>query len=387
LPQFPLQPAGGGDPDAAGLALLDPPPAGAMAAAREVLLAVGAVDPAGRPTPRGARMARLGLHPRLARALLDGAPALGSRRAAEVVALLSEEPPREYGDDLAGAWRAARRGGDAYAARWRAETGRLERAAGDTAGPAPGDSAGPGDTAGPAPGDSAGSGGTAGSGSTARYGSTAGGAAGRAARGAAGRSAGAALPDDAAAGLVAALAFPERVARARGEGAFLMASGTGAELGDGSGLRSAPWLAVAVADRAPHSASARIRLAAVIDEDTARLAAGHLHSDAEEVRWEDGDLVARRAERLGAVELAVRPLRDPDPALVRAALLDGLRAEGLGLLRWSADAQALRARLGFLHRTLGGGWPDVADDAALLDRSDDWLEPELSRARRRSDLG
>ncbi|MER5873511.1 ATP-dependent helicase C-terminal domain-containing protein, partial [Streptomyces sp. NPDC002044] len=194
-------------------------------------------------------------------------------------------------------------------------------------------------------------------------------------------------PDDAAAGLVAALAFPERVARARGEGAFLMASGTGAELGDGSGLRSAPWLAVAVADRAPHSASARIRLAAVIDEDTARLAAGHLHSDGEEVRWEDGDLVARRAERLGAIELAVRPLRAPDPALVRAALLDGLRAEGLGLLHWSADARAFRARLGFLHRTLGGGWPDVADDAALLDRADDWLEPELSRARRRSDLG
>lgn len=48
---------------------------------------------------------------------------------------------------------------------------------------------------------------------------------------------------------MAALAFPERVAKAKGGGAFLMASGTGAELGDGSGLRSAPWLAVAVADR------------------------------------------------------------------------------------------------------------------------------------------
>ncbi|MFD3933868.1 ATP-dependent RNA helicase [Streptomyces sp. NPDC058611] len=385
LAQFALQAACWGDPDATGLALLDPPPAGAMAAAREVLRAVGAVDTAGRPTPRGVRMARLGLHPRLARALLDGAPALGARRAAEVVALLSEEPPREYGDDLAGAWRAARRGGDAYAARWRAEAGRLERAAGSTG-------AGTGST-----GDGAGS---TGSGTAGAVGGRAAGAArgdgarrssrdtaGRSSLDAAGRSPGAALPDDAAAGLVAALAFPERVARARGEGAFLMASGTGAELGDGSRLRSAPWLAVAVADRAAHAASARIRLAAVIDGDTARLAAGHLHSDAEEVRWEDGDLVARRAERLGAIELAVRPLRAPDPALVRAALLDGLRTEGLGLLHWSPDARALRARLGFLHRTLGGGWPDVADDAALLDRADDWLEPELSRARRRSDLG
>ncbi|MFB7260053.1 ATP-dependent helicase C-terminal domain-containing protein, partial [Streptomyces nojiriensis] len=196
-----------------------------------------------------------------------------------------------------------------------------------------------------------------------------------------------AAPDDAAAGLIAALAFPERVAKARGEGAFLMANGTAAELGDGSRLRSAPWLAVAVADRPPHSASARVRLGAVIDEDTARTAAAHLLTAGEEVRWEDGDLVARAAERLGAIELAVRPLRTPDSALVRAALLDGLRAEGLGLLRWSPDALTLRARLGFLHRTLGGAWPDVADDRALLERADDWLEPELSRARRRADLG
>ncbi|MFI6149853.1 ATP-dependent helicase HrpB [Streptomyces sp. NPDC051109] len=334
LAQFALQAACWGDPDAAGLALLDPPPAGAMAAAREVLIAVGAVDPAGAVTPRGQRMARLGLHPRMARALLDGSDRLGPRRAAEIVALLSEEPPREYGDDLAAAWRRARAGGDAYAARWRAEAKRLERAA----------------------------------------------AAGN--RGARAE----ALTDDAAAGLVAALAFPERVAKAKGEGAFLMASGTAAELGEASGLRSAPWVAVAIADRGPHSASARVRLAAAVDEDTARAAARHLLASGEEVRWEDGDLVARAAERLGAIALAVRPLKNPDPALVRAALLDGLRGDGLGLLRWSADARALRDRLGFLHRTLGGGWPDVQDEA-LLERADDWLEPELSRARRRADLG
>ncbi|MFE2479550.1 ATP-dependent helicase HrpB [Streptomyces sp. NPDC059389] len=333
LARFALQAACWGDPDAAGLALPDPPPAGAMAAAREVLVAVGAVSPAGGVTARGQRMARLGLHPRLARALLDGSASLGPRRAAEIVALLSEEPPREYGDDLAAAWRRARAGGDAYAARWRAEARRLERAAERPAGSPEG------------------------------------------------------LSDDAAAGLVAALAFPERVARAKGEGAFLMASGTGAELGDGSSLRSAPWLAVAVADRGPHFVSARVRLAAVVDEETARAAAGHLLSCGEEVRWEDGDVVARSTERLGAVELAVRLLGNPDPDLVRAALLDGLRGEGLGLLRWSPDARMLRARLGFLHRTLGGDWPDVEDDATLLDRAGDWLEPELSRARRRADLG
>ncbi|MCJ0872744.1 ATP-dependent RNA helicase [Streptomyces sp. AP-93] len=398
LAQFALQAACWGDPDATGLALLDPPPAGAMAAAREVLLAVGAVSPAGRPTPRGLRMARLGLHPRLARALLDGSAALGPRRAAELVALLSEEPPREYGDDLAAAWRRARAGGDPYSSRWRAEARRLERAAveGGPAGqsptpPLPETGAAPRTPSGaPPPGPHASTAGEAdfqparrlraGSGQSPPAAKPQSGTAGR---GGVGENP---VPDDAAAGLVAALAFPERVARAKGQGAFLMASGTGAELGEGSGLRSAPWLAVAVADRPPHSASARVRLAALLDEDTARAAADHLYRSGEEVHWEDGDLVARSVERLGAIELTQRPLRDPDRALVRAALLDGLRTEGLGILRWTADAEGLRARLGFLHRTLGPPWPDVADDGELLERADDWLEPELSRARRRGDL-
>ncbi|MGP4042833.1 ATP-dependent helicase HrpB [Streptomyces sp. 2A115] len=329
LTAFALQTACWGDPDASGLSLLDPPPGGAMAAARGVLEAIGAVGPDGRPTDRGVRMSRLGLHPRLGRALLDAAPSVGPARAAEVVALLSEEPPREYGDDLASALRAARRGGDAYAGRWRAEVRRLRAAS--------------------TPARSALS-----------------------------------LDDDQAVGLVAALAFPERVARAQG-GSHLMVSGTRAEIGDGSGLRDAPWIAVAVADRPVGAGHARVRLGAVIDEGVAREAAGALFSEGDEVRWADGDVVARRVERLGAVELAVRPLRNAEPGLVREALVEGLKQEGLGVLRWSRDAEALRLRLGFLRHHLGAPWPDVSEDA-LHARVDEWLEPELSRARRRADL-
>jgi ATP-dependent helicase HrpB len=323
LTAFALQTACWGDPGATGLALLDPPPAGAMAAAREVLTAIGAVDSAGRATERGVRLARLGVHPRLGRALLD-TPGGG----AEVVALLSEEPPREYGDDLAAALRTARRGGDAYAGRWLAEVRRL----------------------------TAGGGGASASG-----------------------------VDDRTVGRVAALAFPERVARADG-GSYLMASGTRAELGEGSPLRGAPWIAVAVADRPVGSGHARVRLAAVVNEDTARSAAASLYAEDLEVRWADGDVIARRVEWLGAIELAVRPLRDADPVLVRDALLDGLRREGLGLLRWTPDAVGLRQRLAFLRLHLGEPWPDVSDDA-LHARVDEWLEPELGRARRRADLG
>ncbi|MFH0244841.1 ATP-dependent helicase HrpB [Streptomyces sp. HK10] len=335
LTAFALRAACWGDPDARGLALPDAPPQGAMAAAREVLRAIGAVDAEGRVTERGKAMASLGLHPRLARALLDAAPLVGARRAAEVVALLSEEPPREYGDEVAAVWRTARRGRDAYAARWRREARRL-------AGALPGGRGGQ-DTAGAA--------------------------------------------DDAAAGLVVALAFPERVARSRGGRAYLMASGTRAELAPGTGLRDAPWLAVAVADRPVGAASARIRLAAVADGDTVREAAGALYSETEEVGWSAGrrDVVARRVERLGSIELSSRPLRDPGPAPVRAALLEGLRREGVGLLRWTREAGSLRERLVFLHRELGEPWPDVSDEA-LLARADEWLDGVPGPARQRADL-
>ncbi|SCD85196.1 ATP-dependent helicase HrpB [Streptomyces sp. SolWspMP-5a-2] len=239
-------------------------------------------------------------------------------------------------------------GGDAYAARWRAETRRLRSLAADRAPSAPGPGAGDGAE-------------ETGAWDTAN------------------------LSDDRMAGVVCALAFPERVARADG-GSCLMASGTRAALAEGSALRGAPWIAVAVADRPAGSGHARVRLAAALDEEVALRAAAFLRTEEREVRWRDGDVVARRVRRLGAIELSSRPLSDPAPALVRAALLDGLRAEGLGLLRWSQEARGLRRRLAFLRLHLGDPWPDVSDDA-LLARVDDWLEPELGRARRRGDLG
>ncbi|MFM9443978.1 ATP-dependent helicase HrpB [Streptomyces acidiscabies] len=330
LAAFALQAACWGDPEATSLALLDPPPTGAMAAARDLLTAIGAVDPAGRATARGIRLARLGLHPRLGRALLDGTTAVGAQRAAEAVALLSEEPPREYGDDLTAALRAARRGGDAYSARWRTEVRRLRGVAPEVAATPEAPTGTP------------------------------------------------------ALALITALAFPERLARLDG-GTYLMLSGTRAELREGSPLRPSPWLAIAVADRPVGKGHARVQLAAVVDEDTARWAAGALLDEREEVRWAGGDVVARRVERLGAVELAVRPLRNADAGLVRGALLEGLRQEGFGVLRWTDAGAGLRRRLAFLRARVGEPWPDVSDDA-LHARVDEWLEPELGRARQRKDL-
>lgn len=321
LAGFALALARWGTPDPASLTLLDAPPATALAAAQEVLRGLGLVDVDGRITARGRSVATAGVHPRLGRALLDGAAVAGADTATEVVALLAADVPGE-GDDLEERWRAARAADDP---RWRAEVRRLRRG-------------------------------------TERGG---------------GRS------RDAAS--VVALAYPDRIARARGDDAreYLTTGGTGVEVAAGSRLRGSLWLAVADAVRGPGDRVARVRLAVPIDEERARAAAaGWWHEDAV-VAWEDGDVVAERREHLGAIVLARRPLRDPDPAAVAAAVRAGLAAEGLGLLRWDDAATALRARLAFLHAARGDPWPAV-DDAALLARADEWLD--LTRVRRRADL-
>jgi ATP-dependent helicase HrpB len=314
-----------GTPDGTGLVWWDRPPAGPLAAGREVLTALGALDGAGGVTARGRRIAELGLHPRLARALLDGAAATGARAAAEVVALLDDDTlttGRDVEESLRGL-RADERGTGAR--RWRTEVARLTRLVGDQAG--------------------------------------------------GGR------PDPA---FVVALAYPERLARRRAGGStvYLMAGGTAVE---SEGTGDAEWLAVADAERAPGRAHGRVRLAARADQELAERAAPALLSTVDEVRWAEGDVVARTVTRLGAIVLRERPLTDPPRDEVQDALLTGLRTEGLGLLRWPAEATRLRDRMAFLHRVIGPPWPPV-DDAALLADVRTWLGPELGRARRRSDL-
>jgi ATP-dependent helicase HrpB len=362
LTGFALELACWGTPTGAGLALPDQPPPASLEVATETLRALGAVDADGRVTARGRTLAGLAVHPRLARALLDGAGEVGAERAGEVVALLADDTLAGNKADLTAVWRGLRNGSDPGASRrWRAEARRLTADV-----PAPGAERA---AAGPRSGG--------GRPKTAATRSTP-----RAAAGSGGR-----LPDDLAAGLLVGLAYPERLSRARQSGgtSYLMAGGTAAELPPGSPLAGVEWLAIAVADRSPGQASARVRLAAAIDVTTARKAGAALLVDETQVGWIEGDVVARKIERLGAITLTERPLESPAPQSVLGALLDGVRKEGLDLLRWSADARVLRQRLAFLRAALGGPWPAVNDESLLAD-AEAWLGPDLAGARRRADL-
>lgn len=315
LTRLALELACWGTPDGSGLRWWDAPPAGPLAAGRETLTALGALAD-GAVTDRGRAMARLGLHPRLARALLDGAAELGARATAEVVAVLDDDT-LATDVDLEAALRALR----ANPGRWRREVDRLTALV-------------PGSTR--------------------------------------------ARVDPA---LVVALAHPERLARRRSPGstAYLMVNGTAVEAP--GGLGDPEWLAVAIAERRPGAAHGRVRLAARADEALAVSAAAPLLVEGDEVIWADGDVVARRVRRLGAIVLREKPLSNPPTAAVREAVLTGLRREGLSVVRFSPAAASLRDRLALVRRVLGPPWPEVTDEA-LVAAGEQWI----GSARNRADL-
>jgi ATP-dependent helicase HrpB len=355
-----------GTPDGHGLRWWDAPPEGPLRAGQRVLHALGAVDD-GTVTERGRRMAALGLHPRLARALLDGAAEVGARVAAEVVALLDDDALAGHEIDATAAVTRLRNGAPGTG-RWRGEVDRLVRLAAPS---------------GPASWAEQGRPQTATWDHEAEQGRprTTWDHEAHSARAVAQSAAGNAVAQ------VIALAHPERLARRRDPGSprYLMAGGTAGELPPGSPLAEQEWLAVAEATRAPGDDHARIRLAAPADRALAELAAPALLDEAEEVAWVDGDVVARRVRRLGAIVLDQRRLPDPDPQALRDALLAALRAEGLGLLRWDARGRNLRDRLATLHRVLGPPWSAV-DDSALLADAERWVYL-LAAVRDRAGLG
>ncbi|RKW70258.1 ATP-dependent RNA helicase [Galactobacter caseinivorans] len=362
LTQAALTLAAWGTPRGEGLRLPDAPPAASLREAEATLRSLRAVDDAGRITSFGQLLASLPVEPRWGRALLSGAAWVGAQAAAETVALATSDV-RADGADLAAALRDVRSGRARGAEAVRRETQRLKRLAREHArgGMVPGTTrtdggSGPASTDGdsvpastdgdPVPVSAADRQATAGT-----------------------------------LGAVVALAWPERIARRVADQSYLLASGTRAALPPGSGLSGQEWIAIAdvarAAGRVAAGTGAVIRSAAALTEEEARRAAGPLMGQRIVARFEDGRVRARNVSGLGAIEFSSTPVK-PSAAAGRVAVAAALRADGLGLLHFGENAGALRRRLAFLHRELGQPWPDVSE-AALLDRLDDWLGPELER--------
>lgn len=331
-----------GTADPAELSWLTPPPAGAVAQARELLAQLGAVDADGRITEHGKQMAALALHPRLAHMLLRAAPFGLAEQACELGALLEERdllrgPPGWRNADLrlrldalhgrqnfgAGVSvdRAAARRVTRTASLWKQ---RLIRNAEN------------------------------------------------------GRSG---LEEDPySAGLLLALAYPDRIAQ-RQSGAevrYLLANGRGALFAAPDPLGSEKYLVIA--DLAGGQQWARIDLAAPISLALIESLYGNDILETESVEWDEkaGAVRATKQRRLGALVLAEQAISNPDVSSIGKALLEGVRRAGLDRLAWTPELRQWRARVQFLRRIDGAAsnWPDLSDEA-LLETLDRWLGPYL----------
>ena len=307
--------------DADDLAFLDRPPPGAMSEARALLTRLGALDGEGALTHHGEAMRGLPLPPRLSHMVMVGAASGHAGRAARIAALLTEQGLGGRDADLSSRLESF---GRDRSPRARAAAGLAERWA-DMAGKA-----------------------------VARRPS----------------------PETASDGRLLAEAFPERIARARGDaGEYQLVTGRGAFIDPAASLARETWLAVA--DLGGGAARDRILLAARLDEAELVKAFSHrLSRDQSIEAAPDGSIRVKEKLLLGALTVSEKLIATPDPALIRGALLDQVRREGLSRLGWSSAANSLRTRIAFL-RERDPVWPDLSDEV-LMASLDDWLSPLLA---------
>lgn len=181
-------------------------------------------------------------------------------------------------------------------------------------------------------------------------------------------------------------AFPDRIAFQRGaRGRYVMANGRGGELGETEQLAGQQMLVVT--DITGRAAQPRILSAAAVSRADIESEMPGIVAQEDQffLDRQSGQVRARKVTRIGAIILDETPLPRPTGEKAAMAMAQGIRERGLSLLGFSKEAQQLRHRIGFLHRTLGEPWPDMSDDA-LLSRLEDWFVPFQSDCKGLSDV-
>lgn len=307
--------------DPAALSFLDPPPQPAWKEAKSLLSELNALDGDGRITAEGKSLRALALPPRLARMIVDSHRAGAGEEAAEIAAILTERGLGGDSADLEHRRDQFRRDRSPRASsardlarRWASQVAASEKSAIEQ--------------------------------------------------------------DELSTGLMLAYAFPDRVARNRGNGSFVLANGRGAAVEQTSSLARAPY--IAIGEMTGTAASGRILLAAPIAQDEIeRHFAEHIET-VDEISFDRGAMAlrARRKRALHAITLSEATLAVSPSEETARIFADGLIAAGLDRLPWSKAAKQWRDRVMFLRKAEGEAWPDLTDDG-LIARRDDWLVPAL----------
>ncbi len=302
------------------LAFLDPPPAPALKEARSLLNELGALDADGRITAEGSSLRALALPPRLARMIVDSNRFGSGQEAAEIAAVLTERGLGGDSADLDARLDQFRRDRSPRASsardlarRWAQQVASAEKPKGE---------------------------------------------------------------GDLSTGVMLAFAFPDRVARNRGNGSFVLANGRGAAVEQTSSLVRAPY--IAVGELTGTAASGRILLAAPIAQDEIERHFADQIESSEEVSFDRNAMAlrARRKRTLHAVTLSEAPMSLSPSAETAKVFAAGLVAAGLDRLPWSKALKQWRDRVMFLRKAEGENWPDLSD-AALAAIGDAWLAPAL----------
>ncbi|HQW59816.1 MAG TPA: ATP-dependent helicase HrpB, partial [Thermomonas sp.] len=318
----------------AALRFVDPPPPGALAAGRDLLQRLDALD-AGKLTARGRRMLALGTHPRLAALLLASSDPARIALACDIAALVeARDPLRSRSDALAERWQAlaAFRNGRVPADANRSALAAIDAAAKQWRRRLRCDATPPASAPAHAIGD------------------------------------------------LLAHAFPDRIARQHPQDPrrYQLANGRMARLFDDSALYGEPWLAIS--ELRFEAKDALLLRAAPVDEVRLRAEFATRFSDADEVRWdaEKRALRSERIERFDGIVLAAKSAGRVDPALAARALTDAVRELGLSVLPWSEALSQWRIRVQCLRAWMPElGLPDLSD-AALLASLERWLQPAFA---------
>src|SRR5258707_5241907 len=146
-----------------------------------------------------------------------------------------------------------------------------------------------------------------------------------------------------------AFAFPDRVARNRGNGSFVLANGRGAAVDQTQALARAPY--IAVAELTGTAANGRILLAAPITQAEIERHFADQIETADEISFDRGAMAlrARRKRTLHAITLSEAPMSLQPSGATARVLADGLIAVGLDQLASSQPAQQWRDRVMFLR--------------------------------------
>ena len=348
--------------DPSTLAFLDSPPAPALKEARSLLRELGALDADGRITAEGKSLRELALPPRLARMIVDSHRLGAGREAAEIAAVLTERGLGGDSVDLDTRLDQFRRDRSQRASSARSLAQRWASQVAAAEGPLPAPS--------PLAGEGRGGGSTTAVSPEATptlKSSPQGGGEQRGSR---------PIEGEFSTGVMLAFAFPDRVARNRGNGSFVLANGRGAAVDQTSALARAPY--IAVAELTGTAANGRILLAAPITVADIEQRFADQIDTAEEVSFDRSAMAlrARRKKTLHAITLSEAPMALSPSVETARVLAEGLIASGADRLPWSKPAKQWRDRVMFLRAAEGEPWPDLSDDALAAQR-EKWLVPAL----------